>query len=115
MAAVAMYRFTSGRPTCAVAFQSMSLTSSPTVYSRRSSKSMLRPRWIERCSPSIRSADGLAGPDCGRLDLAEEGLPTHDRPLRGRDGGEDGVDDRLDGTSSATAWNPSRMRCPSTS
>ena len=40
----------------------------------------------------------FAGPDREpRLDLAEEGLPTHDRPLRGRDGGEDGVDDRLDG------------------
>ena len=59
---------------------------------------MLRPRWIEPCSPSIRSADGLRVRDREpRLDLAEEGLPTHDLPLRGRDGGEDRVDDRLDG------------------
>src|SRR5918993_1253390 len=50
----ARYRRTSSVRVRADAFQSMSFTSSPRTYSRRSLKSMPRPTWIAAYSPSSR-------------------------------------------------------------
>src|SRR5262245_33719431 len=91
---VATKRLTSGRPLRAVAFQSRSLTSSPSTYSRRSSKSMLRPLWIDPCSPSrtLRTFR-WAWTTVFALTLRSSDVGMS---LRGWDDREDGVDDVLD-------------------
>ena len=81
--------------------------SSPSTYSRRSSKSMLRPLCTEPYSPSSTLRTLRCAWIVVRVDLAEERPCRSTRPRRRerrpiavrsrrRDGGEDRVDDRLD-------------------